>query len=417
MKHYAEINRKLYERGVGSTKISSDELKGVIENLKPANYPKIHIAGTNGKSSCARKISHALTRSGYRCGLFTSPHIITFRERILVDGEMISKREVEAYFPFLLRYLESLSVKPDFFEIMTLAALYYFTLKEVDVAVFETGIGGRSDATNCILPILSIITSISYDHMAILGDSLEEIAFEKAGIIKPHVPVIIGPRAPQCIIKQVAQKNEAPYIRLSTIEKDYEKENQHIATIALEGLKKQFHVTNETIEEAVQIKPPCRFEVLHRKDKTVIFDMACREESLLRFFEKLQMEFKGKKKTVFFALPENRDRQVLLRILQRFSQDIYLLDKAHPGVLHGKKLREIAQDTGNFTILPVAEWAALLETLSSDPLYVCCGSSVIMKDFYHMIGKGTDEDPYDFMVAEQTVRIRVPEAVLDGNGP
>ena len=159
-------------------------------------FRTIHIAGTNGKGSTSCMLSSLLMECGYRVGLYTSPHIEDFRERIRVDGEMVPREWV---FDFLKRedvssFMEEASLS--FFEITTGMALEYFKEREVDIAVIETGLGGRLDSTNILTPILSVITSIAFDHMAYLGNTLGSIASEKAGILKPHVPAVVG-RVPE----------------------------------------------------------------------------------------------------------------------------------------------------------------------------------------------------------------------------
>lgn len=153
-------------------------------------YKCIHVAGTNGKGSVANMLAATLQASGYRVGLFTSPHLVDFRERIRVNGEMIGKRTVSR---FVERWLESdLPCKPSFFELTTALAFEYFKRQKVDYAVIEVGLGGRLDSSNIITPVLSVITNISIDHTQFLGNTLTEIASEKAGIIKPRVPVVVG---------------------------------------------------------------------------------------------------------------------------------------------------------------------------------------------------------------------------------
>lgn len=150
----------------------------------------IHIAGTNGKGSTASLIAAILQSAGYRVGLFTSPHLVDFRERIRINGEMISEQDVV---DFIKKFREKCScIEPSFFELTTIMAFDYFARRGVDFAVFEAGLGGRLDSTNILTPRLSIITNISMDHTALLGDTPAKIAFEKAGIIKPGVPVVIG---------------------------------------------------------------------------------------------------------------------------------------------------------------------------------------------------------------------------------
>ena len=158
-------------------------------------FRSVHVAGTNGKGSVSHMLAAILQTAGYKTGLYTSPHLKDFRERIKIDGEMVSQE-------FIIDFTQRIKVisekiEPSFFEITVAMAFEYFVEQEVDIAVIETGLGGRFDSTNIITPELSVITNIGWDHMNILGDSLEKIAFEKAGIIKQNVPVIIGDVLPE----------------------------------------------------------------------------------------------------------------------------------------------------------------------------------------------------------------------------
>ncbi|MCP9611281.1 bifunctional folylpolyglutamate synthase/dihydrofolate synthase [Coprobacter tertius] len=153
-------------------------------------FRTIHVAGTNGKGSTSHLIAAILQQSGYKTGLYTSPHLVDFRERIRVNGEMISK---EFIMDFTRQHLEPTRyIHPSFFELTMMMAFEYFASCKIDVAIIEVGLGGRLDSTNIISPDLSIITNISYDHMQFLGDTLSQIATEKAGIMKKNIPVIIG---------------------------------------------------------------------------------------------------------------------------------------------------------------------------------------------------------------------------------
>ena len=174
------------------------------------NYKTIHIAGTNGKGSTAHTLAAILQSAGYRVGLYTSPHLVDFRERIRVNGEMISH---DGVIDFVNRYRAmSHDCHPSFFELTMIMAFEYFATEKVDIAVIETGLGGRLDSTNIISPILSVITNISFDHTAFLGNTLESIAREKAGIIKEGIPVVIG-EAEGCVkdvFKQKAEEQQSP---------------------------------------------------------------------------------------------------------------------------------------------------------------------------------------------------------------
>lgn len=174
------------------------------------DFPSIHVAGTNGKGSTCHMLAAIFQSQGYRTALFTSPHLLDFRERIRISGEMISKEEVLAFLNKNEAYINN--VHPSFFEITTSLAFEYFSRKHVDIAIIETGLGGRLDSTNIISPLLSIITNISLDHTDLLGETLEEIAMEKAGIIKPHIPVVVGEAntITREVFSKVAEQNSAP---------------------------------------------------------------------------------------------------------------------------------------------------------------------------------------------------------------
>jgi len=180
--------------GAAALKPNLDNILDLSQSLGNPHqaYKSIHIAGTNGKGSTSHMLASILQKNGYKTGLYTSPHLKDFRERIRIDGKKISKKNV---IDFIKNHREVLErIKPSFFEMTLALAFDHFSQNGVEIAVIETGLGGRLDSTNIIKPELSIITNISRDHMDILGDSLDKIAFEKAGIIKDGIPVIIGER-------------------------------------------------------------------------------------------------------------------------------------------------------------------------------------------------------------------------------
>lgn len=187
---FQKVGASAYKPGLG-TSLALDDLFGNPHR----KYPTVHIAGTNGKGSTAHTLAAVLQSAGYKVGLYTSPHLFDFRERIRVNGEKISH---EAVVSFVERWFEKSRIapynvlSPSFFELTSTMAFEYFADENVDVAIIETGLGGRLDSTNIIMPVLSVITNISLDHTSLLGNTIREIAFEKAGIIKHGVPVVIG---------------------------------------------------------------------------------------------------------------------------------------------------------------------------------------------------------------------------------
>ncbi len=178
------------------------------------SYKTIHVAGTNGKGSCSHTLAAILQSAGYRVGLYTSPHLMDFRERIRVNGDMMPRQRVVDFVEEERSFFEPLH--PSFFELATALAFLYFKEQRVDVAVVEVGLGGRLDCTNIIEPDLSIITNISFDHMQFLGNTLEQIAAEKAGIIKDGVPVVVGEtnghEGVKAVFREVALQYHAPIV-------------------------------------------------------------------------------------------------------------------------------------------------------------------------------------------------------------
>ena len=187
---FQNVGKDAYKEGLENT-LKLDEYFGYPHRT----FKTIHVAGTNGKGSCSHTLAAILQSAGYKVGLYTSPHLVDFRERIRVNGEVISKEYVIDFVEQHRSFFEPLH--PSFFELTTAMAFNWFAKQKVDVAVIEVGLGGRLDCTNIISPDLCVITNISFDHIQFLGDTLAKIASEKAGIIKPKIPVVIGEIHPE----------------------------------------------------------------------------------------------------------------------------------------------------------------------------------------------------------------------------
>lgn len=193
-------------------------------------YPVVHIAGTNGKGSTSAMIASVLQESGLKVALYTSPHLVQFNERIRVNGARISDAQIVEYAHALRPLVDDL--RGTFFEATTAMAFKYFADQQVDIAVIETGLGGRLDSTNVVKPVLSVITSIGFDHMEHLGTTIESITREKAGIIKPRVPVIVGARLPEA--KEIL--NDTARVERSSLRYAYEIVATHVNNMTLDGM-------------------------------------------------------------------------------------------------------------------------------------------------------------------------------------
>ncbi len=264
---YSQIISWLFEQFPSYQVIGSKAYKPTLENTykllalfdNPQDHLKcIHVAGSNGKGSTCSMLASSLTEAGYKVGLFTSPHIEDFTERVRINGVPIDQASVVAF----VEQIQSteLDFSPSFFEITFALALHHFRTQACDIAVIETGLGGRLDATNVITPLLSVITNISLEHTQILGDTLELIAAEKAGIIKKHVPIVTAEKKPviQAIFEAKANELNAPFVLCDEeieIPEDfpllggYQQENYRLVVAALNELNKMdFYVASEQLQ-------------------------------------------------------------------------------------------------------------------------------------------------------------------------
>lgn len=204
---FSRMGSAAFKKDLDNIKLLSEALGHPHQQFK-----SIHVGGTNGKGSVSHMLAAVLQKAGYTTGLYTSPHLYDFRERIKVNGEMVTEAFVVDFVERIQPLIET--IQPSFFEITVAMAFEYFQVSKVDLAIVEVGLGGRLDSTNIITPLLSVITNIGWDHMNMLGNSLEEIAREKAGIIKQGIPVVIGERQQgldNIFIKTAKEKNAAVY--------------------------------------------------------------------------------------------------------------------------------------------------------------------------------------------------------------
>jgi len=231
---YKETLAYLYSMLPAYQKIGSKAMKVGLDNIlrlatglgnPHEKYPCIHVGGTNGKGSTSSMIASILQRAGYKVGLYTSPHLVSFTERIRINGQNIPEEAVVKFVERARPLIES--IQPSFFELTAAMGFAYFAESEVDIAVIEVGLGGRLDATNIITPEVSVITNISYDHQRLLGDTLAQIAGEKAGIIKEGKPIVIGETHPETegVFQSIASERKAPLIFA----------NQHIDIVSVEA--------------------------------------------------------------------------------------------------------------------------------------------------------------------------------------
>lgn len=279
--NYKKILSYLYGLDSPNIKLGLQNVQGLLNKIgAPQKKLKcIHVAGTNGKGSVCAMLFYALREAGYKVGLYTSPHLKKFNERIRVNEHFITDKEIVEYFLKVKPFITSQS----FFEITTAMAFLYFKEKKVDYAVLEAGLGGRLDATNLAVPLISIITNIGLEHTNILGNTIEKIAYEKAGIIKENVPVVTGAKGKALgVIKQAAKEIGAPLYAAKKFHKvgflylngEFQQENKDIALTAI-GILRKFYslrIRFSHIKSGIKkTKWPCRLQFI---SKNILVDCA-----------------------------------------------------------------------------------------------------------------------------------------------
>lgn len=354
---------------IKSMKPGLERMKAIDALLGYPNqqFASVHVAGTNGKGSVSTKIASALQANGKKIGLYTSPHLHTYHERIQINGQVISEEQADR---ILKKIFQVTELRPSYFELLTLLAFCYFAEEKVDFAVIEAGMGGRWDATNLITPVLSVITSIGFDHMPYLGNTLDAIAFEKAGIIKPGVPVLLGPHVhPEYIFEKEAEKVKSPLFQVHGTFAHYDEENRAIAEKALYLLP--FPLEKKSIEIGLAAVPPCRFEIIS-EDPLVILDVAHNPDGLRRLFERLDFTFPGKKVRVVAAFSADKAIEEAIDILQTQASFVHLTHTEHP------RLSPLGESLEN-----VFEKAYPLAKANQEILLVC-GTFFIMHQAKHL---------------------------------
>lgn len=347
---YSEVRAYLYGLKHRGANYGIDRMLRFAERLgQPQNqYPCIHIAGTNGKGSTCAMLEAIYRASGRRVGMFTSPHLVYQGERVQVNREILSRDQIVAYTRRLRPVAEQIEreepgLHPTFFEFMTGMAFLRFAEAEVDLAVIETGLGGRLDATNVVMPEVAVITSISFDHTEILGESIEAIATEKAGIIKAGKPVVIGllPEAAEAVITRIAAERESPLFRVrdafgcdlqylpeTILPGDYQRFNAATAKLTVNVLQKRFPVLPEAIVQGLNgVKWPGRWEPHSLPHGTLVLDASHNPEGIHHLELNLRrlIERTGRPPIILAGTLGDKRAQALMPVLARYAREIHLL--------------------------------------------------------------------------------------------
>jgi dihydrofolate synthase/folylpolyglutamate synthase len=405
-----------YERRAPNpSDLKLDRMRELLRRLGDPHHEikSVHVAGSKGKGSTCAMLESVLRHAKYRTGLFTSPHLSDVRERIQVNRELISEDDLVAVAKIVKPVVEALEAAgqpPTFFEVTTALGFLHFARQRVQIAVVEVGLGGRFDSTNVLTPLVSIITSISLDHTAILGETLEKIAFEKAGIIKPGVPVVSGvtEAGPREVIEKVAAERGARLIQLGvdfrfgwdrqtafllervevqtanqkvtfqpTLHGRHQAANAAIAVAALDVLiDDQFAIHRTNIEQGMlRVDWPARFEMVPTQPTAVIdcaHNVASAEaldSTMLEWFPKLS-------RSLIFGSSSDKDVAGMFRVLAPHFERFYLTRSDSPRAIPPEKLAEALPAGTQFACFekPLDAWEAARSDTPKDGLIVIAGS-------------------------------------------
>jgi dihydrofolate synthase / folylpolyglutamate synthase len=380
-------------------------------------FPCFHIAGTNGKGSTAAMLHRILCSAGYRTALYTSPHLVSFTERMRIGEEEITPEEVVALAHEIWQRTDAANIELTFFEIVTVMAILYFSRRQVDLAVIEVGLGGRFDATNLVRSVVSVITTISKDHEAFLGSDIASIAREKGGIIKKEVPVVCGalPREAMKVINKIADANQTRIYRLDqdftlnlksggafdykgpkwnlsevsvALHGTHQVQNAALAIAALEVVSHQFPVNEEAIRSGLQnVSWPGRMEVM-LTHPTVIIDGAHNGEGIRVLVDELRALRSGRRIRMLFAVMEDKDRRFMLNALAEVVDEIVLtrvsqLERSADPVQLAKEVSGKLRSC----VMPEPRLAVdfLLQSAASNDLIVITGSLYLLGEIRPML--------------------------------
>jgi dihydrofolate synthase / folylpolyglutamate synthase len=328
-KEYYDAVDYLYNKGFFKTKLGLKRVKELAKKVdNPHNKIKtIHIAGTNGKGSTTAFISQILIEQGYKVGVYTSPHLVDFRERFKINNKLISKKK----FLNIFKKIKPFITNETFFEIITIMAFIFFAEEKVDFAIIEVGLGGRLDATNIIKPLISVITNISIDHTYYLGNTVEKIAYEKAGITKKGVDVIIEEKNIGLnIIEKTCKIKKSNLIKSNPInfnkyqlglKGEFQKNNAKLAYYTIKQLQKKYLISKKAIVNGLKnAKWPGRFEFI---EKNLLFDCAHNKGGAKTLIKELK-KINYKEITFIIGIMKDKDIKSMCNEFNKLAKNVII---------------------------------------------------------------------------------------------
>jgi len=403
---YSEAIQYLYGLRLFGAKLGLDN---TVKLAALAGHPErklrfIHVAGTNGKGSTCAMLESIYRQAGLRTGLFTSPHLVSFRERIQIGRELIPEADVVR----LVEKFRALAAEfpkehhPTFFEVLTVMALDYFAENRCDLVIWETGLGGRLDATNIVTPLACAITNIALDHQQWLGDTLEKIAFEKAGIIKPGVPVATAADEPDAamVIRNIANQKKAPLTILGAIPPrrvpdvmplrgKHQKRNAALALGVVNLLQKIIPVSSKQIQAGLQqVQWPGRLQLLEQPDgREILLDGAHNIAGATVLRESIEKDFPGEKRSVILGILGDKDWRQICGILAPLASQILTVPVSSQRTANPDELTEACRVANPLAKISVCQSLnEALQEAAADKFVIITGSLYLIGEALEALG-------------------------------
>ena len=360
----------------------------------------IHVAGTNGKGSTCAMLESIYRAAGLRVGLYTSPHLVSFRERIQVNRELVGEGDVARLVNEIQPLLKNFSQEhqPTFFEVVTVMALCYFAMQKCNLVIWETGLGGRLDATNIVTPLASVITNVHFDHQQWLGDTLEKIAVEKAGIIKPGIPVVTTEDKPQAlaVIEQTAKTRKAPLTVVANRHTStpllgrHQRANAALAIETVKVLQKQIPVSDKQISQSLsRLNWPGRLQLVTRSSgQKILLDGAHNIASAESLRDALQENFPRSDAALILGILRDKDWPRMCEILAPVAKKIFAVPVSSERTALPTELAEACQRANTAEIVVCSSLADALEKTATEKFLIITGSLYLVGEAMELLGLG-----------------------------
>ncbi len=403
---YSEAIQYLYGLRLFGAKLG---LENTLRLAGMAGHPEkklrfIHVAGTNGKGSTCAMLESIYRAAGLRAGLFTSPHLVSFRERTQIGREWISEREV-------VRLVEKFRGRagqfpkehhPTFFEMVTVMALEFFAEHGCEVVIWETGLGGRLDATNIVAPLASVITNIAFDHQQWLGDTLAKIAFEKAGIIKPGVPVVTATDEPEAlaVIRSVAAEKNAPltvvdgdlrseFAALLPLAGEHQKRNAALALATVEILQKEIPISETQMRAGLKnVNWPGRLQLIKKAEgRKILLDGAHNIAGAKVLREAVEQNFRADKRTLILGILNDKDWRQVCETLAPLAGEILTVPVSSQRTANPEDLAEACREANpTANVLVCGSLSEALQQAEAENFVMITGSLYLIGEALELLG-------------------------------